>query len=307
MNGYQRFCFKILGDRMKGKRGQFLELRNNLMRARITVPFEAYLASAYISAFLVGIGTAVVLGLFSYLLRIPEMITYKGTLPDFLVEMSDYRLIIGTVLAVFLSLLVFGGLTYVVFLVYPSIRAGERRRNIDATLPYAINYITAMSTAGITPAEVFKLLGESPIYGESSVEARYIVREIEIFGKDLTDAIRVVSGVTPSDRMKEFLQGAVSAISAGTNLTEYYRTKATQYTIENRQQQKIFLETLGLIAESYVTALVAGTLFLIILQSIMSIISGEVSPMFLFVVIYLIVPFGSIMFVILISSMTPEV
>jgi flagellar protein FlaJ len=307
MNGYQRFCFKILGDRMKGKRGQFLELRNNLMRARITVPFEAYLASAYISAFLVGIGTAVVLGLVSYLLRIPEMITYKGTLPDFLVEMSDYRLIIGTVLAVFLSLLVFGGLTYVVFLVYPSIRAGERRRNIDATLPYAINYITAMSTAGITPAEVFKLLGESPIYGESSVEARYIVREIEIFGKDLTDAIRVVSGVTPSDRMKEFLQGAVSAISAGTNLTEYYRTKATQYTIENRQQQKIFLETLGLIAESYVTALVAGTLFLIILQSIMSIISGEVSPMFLFVVIYLIVPFGSIMFVILISSMTPEV
>jgi flagellar protein FlaJ len=139
------------------------------------------------------------------------------------------------------------------------------------------------------------------------VEARYIVREIEIFGKDLTDAIRVVSGLTPSDRMKEFLQGAVAAISAGTNLTDYFRTKASQYIVENRQQQKVFLETLGLIAESYVTALVAGTLFLIILQSIMSIISGEVSPMFLFVVIYLIVPFGSIMFVILISSMTPEV
>jgi len=292
---------------MKKKREQNLELRNNLMRARITVPFEAYLASAYVTAFIVGVIAAGFLGLLSYLLRIPEMITYKGTLPDFLLEMSDYRLILGTVLAVVLSLIIFGGLTYVVFIVYPSIHAGERRRNIDATLPYAINYITAMSTAGITPAEVFKLLAESPIYGESSVEARYIVREIEIFGKDLTDAIRVVSTLTPSDRMKEFLQGAVAAISAGTNLTDYYRNKAAQYTVENRQQQKVFLETLGLIAESYVTALVAGTLFLIILQSIMSIISGEVSPMFLFVVIYLIVPFGSIMFVILISSMTPEV
>ena len=307
MNSYQRFCFKILGERMKKKREAHLELRNNLMRARITVPFEAYLASAYVTAFLVGFIAAGGLGLLSYLLRIPEMITYKGTLPDFLIEMSDYRLILGTIVAVFLSLLVFGGLTYIVFLVYPSIHAGERRRNIDATLPYAINYITAMSTAGITPAEVFKLLAESPIYGESAVEARYIVREIEIFGKDLTDAIRVVSGLTPSDRMKEFLQGAVAAISAGTNLTDYYRNKAAQYIVENRQQQKLFLETLGLIAESYVTALVAGTLFLIILQSIMSIISGEVSPMFLFIVIYLIVPFGSIMFVILISSMTPEV
>jgi flagellar protein FlaJ len=307
MNSFHRFCFKLLGERMKKKRGAYVELRNSLLRARISVPFEAYLATAYITAFLVGVVAAVVLGLFSYLLRIPEMITYKGTLPDFLLELSDYRLILGTIAAVVLSLLVFGGLTYVVFLVYPSIHAGERRRNIDATLPYAINYITAMSTAGITPAEVFKLLGESPIYGESAVEARYIVREIEIFGKDLTDAIRIVSGLTPSDRMKEFLQGAVAAISAGTNLTDYYRNKSNQYTIENRQQQKVFLETLGLIAESYVTALVAGTLFLIILQSIMSIISGEVSPMFLFVVIYLIVPFGSIMFVILISSMTPEV
>ena len=307
MNSYQRICFKLLGERMKKKRGDYVQLRNNLMRARIIVPFEAYLASAYVTAFIVGISTAVILGLFSYLLRIPEMITYKGTLPDVFIELSQYRLVFGTIAAIVLSLLIFGGVTFVIFLVYPSIQAGERRRNIDATLPYAINYITAMSTAGITPAEVFKLLAESPIYGESAVEAKYIVREIEIFGKDLTDAIRIVSGVTPSDRMKEFLQGAVAAISAGTNLTDYYRNKAQQYLVENRQQQKVFLETLGLIAESYVTALVAGTLFLIILQSIMSIISGDVSPMFLYVVIYLIVPFGSIMFVILISSMTPEV
>ena len=71
-------------------------------------------------------------------------------------------------------------------------------------------------------------------------------------------------------------------------------------------QQKTFLETLGLISESYVTALVAGTLFLIILQSIMSSISGDSNPVFLYAVIYGIIPLGSIMFVILIDSMTPE-
>ena len=54
------------------------------------------------------------------------------------------------------------------FIMYPGVEAGNRRRNIDATLPYAINYVTSMSTAGITPAEVFRLLGDSPIYGESS-------------------------------------------------------------------------------------------------------------------------------------------
>jgi len=126
-----------------------------------------------------------------------------------------------------------------------SVVAGNRRRNIDATLPYAINYITSMSTAGITPAEIFRLLGDSPIYGESAVEARYIAREIDIFGKDLIDALRIVSASTPSHRMKEFLQGAMASISSGGNLTDYFRTKANQYALENRQTQKLFLDTLA--------------------------------------------------------------
>ncbi|WOF15786.1 secretion system protein [Methanoplanus sp. FWC-SCC4] len=307
MNSYERFCFNILGKRAKNKRDNYHSLRNDMLRARMKTPFEAYIATAYVSSFLVGIMMAIIIGLFTYILKLPEMVVYRGNLPDIVFELSKHSLIIGTIAVVLLSLIIFGGITYAGFLIYPSILAGERKRNIDVTLPYAINYITAMSTAGITPAEVFKLLGESEIYGESAVEARYITREVEIFGKDLLDALRIAGQYTPSDRMRDFLQGAVASISSGSNLTEYFRNKSEQYARENRLQQKTFLETLGLISESYVTALVAGTLFLIILQSIMSSISGSSNPIFLYAVIYGIVPLGSIMFVILIDSMTPEV
>ena len=115
------------------------------------------------------------------------------------------------------------------------------------------------------------------MYGESAIEARFIALEIDLFGRDLIDALHIVSSTTPSYRMKEFLQGAMGCISSGSNLTEYFRTKAEQYSLENRQNQKMFLDTLGLIAESYVTAMVAGPLFLIILQSIMSILSRQTS------------------------------
>ncbi|QYZ78727.1 secretion system protein [Methanofollis formosanus] len=307
MNGFERFSFNLLGQRAKAKRNDFVELRSDLVQARMKTPFEAYLATAYVSSVLAGLVMAVLIGGFTFLLNIPSMITYKGSLPAFFLDLSDYRLFIGTTIAVLLSLLIFGGVTYFSFLMYPKVVAGNRRRNIDATLPYAINYVTAMSTAGITPAEIFRLLGQSPIYGETAVEARYISREIDMFGKDLIEAMRIASTFTPSPRMKEFLQGAMATISSGANLTDYFRNKAVQYSNENQQQQKTFLETLGLIAESYVTAMVAGTLFLIILQSIMSIMGGESNPIFLIIIIYLIVPFGSVMFIILISSMTPEV
>ena len=307
MNSYQRICFNLLGDRMKAKRDDFLFLRNDMMRARMSVPFEAYLASAYITSLLVGLIFGFLIGSIAYVFSLPDLVVYYGSVPDFIMALNQFKVIIGAAIIMAVSLLVFGGITYAIFLIYPGIMAGERKRNIDATLPYAINYITAMSTAGITPAEVFRLLGQSTIYGESAVEARYIAREIDIFGKDLLDSLRIAGQYTPSSRMREFLQGASASISAGSNLTDYFRTKSEQYTRENRMEQKTFLETLGLISESYVTALVAGTLFLIILQSIMSTISGESDPLFLYGVIYAIIPLGSIMFVILISSMTPEV
>ncbi|MDD1702182.1 MAG: type II secretion system F family protein [Methanoregula sp.] len=306
MNSYERFCFNLLGMRMKTKREQYAQLRNDLTSARMKTSFEVYLSTAIISSIIVGLIAAVFLGLITWLLKLPNLIKYKGDVPDAVLFLSQHSLVLGTIFVVIFSLLVFGGMTYAVFIMYPGIEAGNRRRNIDATLPYAINYITSMSTAGITPAEIFRLLGDSPIYGESAVEARYIAREIDIFGRDLIDAIRIISASTPSQRMKEFLQGAMASISSGGNLTDYFRTKANQYALENRQSQKMFLDTLALIAESYVTAMVAGTLFLIILQSIMSVLGGDSKPLFLYAVVYLMIPFGSIMFVIMISSMTPE-
>jgi flagellar protein FlaJ len=306
MNSYERFCFSLLGKRMKARRDDYAQLRNDIISARLKTPFEVYISTAVFSSIIVGLVAAILIGTISWIFKVPTLIKYKGAVPGVFVGLSPYSLVIGTVFITIFSLLVFGGITYAVFLLYPGVEGGNRRRNIDASLPYAINYVTSMSTAGITPAEVFRLLGDSPIYGESSVEARYIAREIDIFGRDLIDAMRLVSSSTPSKRMKEFLQGAMASISSGGNLTDYFRNKADQYALENRQTQKLFLDTLALIAESYVTAMVAGTLFLIILQAIMSTLSGDNNPMFLYAIIYAMIPLGSIAFVIMISSMTPE-
>jgi flagellar protein FlaJ len=306
MNSLQRTAFRLLGPYAGKKRDKYAELRNSLLTARMKIPFEVYLSTAYLVSAIVGIVSAVILGFFTWILNIPGMVQYQGAVPEFMFTLSNYSLIIGTILATIISFAVIGGITFVTFLLYPGFVAGNRKRNIDANLPYAINYITAMSTAGIPPAEVFRQLGSSTIYGESAKEARFVALEIDLYGKDLTDALRLVSSTTPSYRMKEFLQGAMGCISSGSDLTEYFRTKAEQYALENRQTQKLFLETLGLIAESYVTAMVAGPLFLIILQSIMSILSKQSQPIFLYIIIYLIIPFGSLGFVILISSMTPE-
>ena len=306
MNSFERFSFNLLGMRILAKRDQYAQLRHNLISARLKKPFETYLATAYISSLVVGLVGAGILGMLAWIIQLPSFILIKMGLTNFPIFASLTINILGTILITCCALIFFGAITYEIFLVYPSVAAGTRRRNIDANLPYATNYLSAMSTAGITPSEIFRLLGDSPIYGECAVEARYIAREVDIFGRDLIEAIGIVSLSTPSQRMKEFLQGATASISSGGNLMDYFRTKSAQYALENRQTQKQFLDTLAMLAESYITVMVAGVLFLIILQSIMSVMGSDNKPIFLYIIIYLMIPFGTILFIVMISTLTPE-
>jgi flagellar protein FlaJ len=227
-------------------------------------------------------------------------------IPAWMGWLVPYKLLIIRVFGSLFMIALCMIIIYNIFIAYPSIMASNRKRNIELVLPYAINYMTAMSGAGVLPKDIFLSLAKNKIYGEVSTEARYLVRDMDILGKDLVTAMKNVARTTPSPMMQEFLQGAITVVTSGGELEPYFKVKTEQYIIENRQRQKEFLETLGLLGETYVTAFVAGPLFLIIVLSIMSVMGGGTQTLFLYLLIYAIIPVGSILFIVLISSLTPE-
>jgi flagellar protein FlaJ len=127
---------------------------------------------------------------------------------------------------------------------------------------------------------------------------------MDYFGSDLRTAIINCINQTSSDLLQDLLTNLLSVIDSGGDVTAYLNGKTEQYLQRLMQDHKSFLEILGLIAESYVTAFVAGPLFIIIMSSVMTIIGGG-SPVLLYVIIYGMLPLGSIMFVVLISMLTP--
>jgi archaeal flagellar protein FlaJ len=181
-------------------------------------------------------------------------------------------------------------LLYVVLLSLPKSKAKSRRKKIDANLAYAINFIYAMASAGVTPTEIFKGLSKQDIYGEIKEEAAWIYRDVGLLGFDIITAIKANIHRTPSQKVKEFLQGMVVTVTSGGSLKTYFVNKANQYMWENRQAQKQMMETLGIMAESYVTAAVAGILLLLIVIPLMMIISGQYNGMFLSILIFVVVP-----------------
>jgi flagellar protein FlaJ len=194
----------------------------------------------------------------------------------------------------------------VILLSTPKSRAKVRKKNIDLNLAYAINFISAMASAGVTPTEIFKSLSKQEIYGEVKDESAWIYRDVSLLGFDIITAIKKNIERTPSQKFKEFLQGMVVTVSSGGSLKTYFMNKADQYLWENRNTQKQLIETLGVMAESYVTAAVAGILLLLIVIPLMMLISGGWNETFLYIFILLVVPLIHIGFAVVIRSMSQE-
>ncbi len=270
VNVFQTFAYGILGDRLKSRREKYYGLRLDILKARMKTTFEMYLATTLVCAALVGAVGTVITILIVYVFASLNIIT------------ASLSILIG---------IGFSMLTYLGFLVYPSLVAARRGRRIDAILPYAINYIAAMAGAKVIPADVFRSLAKADIYGDVAVEARYIVRDIDLFGRDLNTAVKNVAATTPSQHLQEFLYGVITTSTSGGELEPYFRIKADVYTSENRRAQKEFIETLGFIGEMYVAAFVAGPLLLIIMLSVISMLSGG-APTLLYLITYLLIPLG---------------
>ena len=272
LTDFQKRCYGWFGQLAEEKVNE--NLKKNLQSAHIELRAGAYLAVVMFSALVGFIATAAFIFFFVFLL----------------LPLADIHL--TGVLAMFFLLIPIGVglLIYYISLMIPRSRAKARGKKIDANLAYALNFISAMSSAGVTPTEIFKSLSKQDTYGEIKEESSWIYRDVAVLGIDILTAIRNNIERTPSKKFKEFLQGLVVTVTSGGSLKTYFMAKAEQYLVENRQAQKQLMESLGIMAESYVTTAVAGILLLLIVIPLMMIISGDWNSMFLYIMIFMIVP-----------------
>ncbi|MGA1847711.1 MAG: type II secretion system F family protein [Thermoplasmatota archaeon] len=186
--------------------------------------------------------------------------------------------------------------TYMIASWLPSNKIGERKKNIDRNLSYATNYMAAMASADVTPSAIFRGLAQQEIYGDIKVESEKIARDIDFFGKDLLKVLQKAIARSPSEKFQDFLQGIITTASSGGSLKQYFMSKSEQFMKENRLQQEKDLQTLGVMAESFVTVVVAAPLFLIIMMSTMAMMGQSGGDMLLMGTIFALIPTAQFVF-----------
>jgi flagellar protein FlaJ len=195
------------------------------------------------------------------------------------------------------------------FLLVPMSRAGERASNLEREMPFATAYISVMASGGIAPYTSFKRLAQVELMPAMKVEAREIIKDVEIFGTDPLTAIQNAAKKNPLDIFKDFLSGYSSTVIIGGDIGHFLERKAEDIFKARALRVKAAAERLGMLLETFIIVNVMMSLCFYIMFSVQNIgvgggSGGDVSTILLYT--FVLSPMLSMMFVYLAHSMQPK-
>lgn len=285
------FAFRCLGERTRLFLPLFKDADVNLQKSGMRVNFRVYVSLAVLTTVVFSVTALILIPAFLFFIfRVPLV-------PALLFGVG------GSLFAV--------ALTLAGFYLYPVLRADSVKRGLEDELPFISGYMAILAGAGVPVANMFRSLAQVDTSFTISREARTIVRDMELFGMDVISTLEAASKRTPSTRFKELLEGLIATLHSGGNLERYLAQRSRQYMQLRKIALKRFSDTLGVLAEFYVVLLVAGPLILVVMLGVMAMLGGGgqgiLNPkLLLYLLTYLGIPLGSIVFLILLDMVSPR-
>jgi len=287
----QVFAYQLVGGRSSRLFPLFKDLDVSLKKSGMKSNFKAYVSTAILASLLLSA---------SIMLVVPVLLFFIFKLSLFL----------SILFGVGVSLLA-GALTVIGFYSYPSYCADSIKRALEDDLPFTAGYMSILAGAGVPPDFIWRSLAQVDTSLAVSNVAKNVVRDVELFGFDVISALENTSKQTPSERFKELVEGFISVVHSGGNLVKYLRNRSQQYMKLKEIALKRFSDSLSVLAEFYVTLMVAGSLIFVVMLAVMAMLGGGGfgsldSRLLLQLLTYLGLPIGSVIFLVILDMISPK-
>ncbi|MEB3851274.1 MAG: type II secretion system F family protein [Desulfurococcales archaeon] len=177
-------------------------------------------------------------------------------------------------------------------LAYPSGRIGDRKSGVETELPFFAAYLTTMARGGVSVGKILERVSNLKIFRAIREEARMIVRDIRVFGKDPLSAIEANALEHPSPRYRDLMLGYVTSVRTGGDVLHYLEIRTQDIFTSRISELKTIAERMSMFTEVYVTVAVILTLVFYIFFTISAIFptsgfGGGVAQLALFSFVFL--------------------
>jgi flagellar protein FlaJ len=294
-------AYRFYGNFFYKNKGSFQDLKVKIRNSHISRSVDQYLASALMYSVIVGIAG----GIFGLWMGMKIFGNSVSRLSLFLNPVhANFAGKHVYLLAILIGLVIFLAGFLVVFLVayiYPYFQANNRQASIDKSMLPAITYMYALTKGGMSIYDVFRSLSSyTYVFGAAAEEISYIVRDMDYLGNDFITALKNAKERTPSEVFKDFVDGLIIISSSGA-ITDYIKNKSEQYQSMAELANKNLLQRLDVLAEIYVTALVAGPLFIMVTLVVMQFMRPA-SSQILYMLIYVMLPLATLLYLVLLDT-----
>ena len=215
-----------------------------------------------------------------------------------------------SIIKYFFIVVLSGVLMLVGFYYWPRIVIDGKRRDIKNDLPFAIIHLAAVAGSGAPITSAFNMLLRSGEYKSLNGEIKRIMNYVNLFGYNLTTALRAVAETTPSKELKELLNGMRSTIESGGDIKFYLKNKAEDTFNNYKNERKKYVETLAAYSDIYTAILITAPLLFIVVLVLIGLIGNKLGGMDIKFIeqlgIFFVVPASNVAFIIFLNIMQPE-
>jgi len=287
MSLFEKMAMRYLDKYIEPHLEVFSDLKKDLKRSGMRKTLEEYLSTSLLMCIILFVIELPIFSLIFSLLNLGFLFSFFMAITTSILVCSFF---------------------FLMFVNYPKFLIRDKARSIDRTLPFAGIYLSTIASSRLPPHRIFEIFSKFKEYGEISYEARRIVADMKMFGLNVYDSLEKAIDRTPSKDLRDLFWTILSTLKAGGDLHAYLNEKSKSFLADYRRRLDEFSHSLSIYLEIYLTALVLGTIFFIILTSVMSGFTGMVAENIIFVqffLIFLFVPLISVAFIILIKSASP--
>ena len=188
---------------------------------------------------------------------------------------------------------------------------GSRNRMIKNDLPFVIIHMAAVAGSGAKPLSMFKLIASSGEYRGLEAEIKKILNYVNLFGYNISTALKTVATTTPSPRFRDLLTGMVATIESGGSLKSYLNSMAQDAMHTYSLERKKYVEVLSTYSDIYTGILIAAPLLFIVTLAIINLLGGDIAGVSVKVIAllgtYLVIPLLNIFFLLFLNITQPEI
>ncbi len=241
--------------------GSFKSLRLDVRKSNINVLSTTYISMLFLSVFL-----AFFVGIFIMTFLVFFKIGFIGfTITP---QTGDFfSRLIKVSWVPFASSLV----TWILFYTYPGAEKKALGKRIEQELPFVVIHMGSISGSGIEPIEVFRIIAMSKEYEFAGQEFRKILNQTNLYGYDLSTALRNVSLSTPSQKLGELFNGMGVTINSGGDIRKFFEKRADSLLLEYRLEREKATKSAETFMDLYISVVIATPMILLMLLVVIAV------------------------------------